>query len=331
MIFSVKINAEKSFEALHGQSLWAAAENSGFTIPYSCRNGRCSACKCKVIRGESEVLHPEIGLTLKEKAEGWILSCVRSACTDLELQVEDIGQYVLPVTLTLPCRIHSIDYLASDVLCVVLRLPPATEFNYIPGQYLDVIGPSAVRRSYSLAKANALDKKLELHIRAVDGGLMSQYWFDQAKVNDLLRLNGPLGTFFLRETKDLDVVFLATGTGLAPVKSMLESMALLGVDQLPRSVTVIWGGRLQQDLYCDFSSIKVSHRYLPVLSRAGADWAGARGYVQQVLLSLELDLSNVVVYACGSDTMIQSAKAELRKAGLPDKRLYSDAFVPSGS
>ena len=155
MLFSVRINADKSFKALYGQSLWSAAENSGFNIPYSCRNGRCSSCKCKVISGESEALYPEIGLTVKEKAEGWILSCVRSACTDLELQVEDIGKYVLPAAVTLPCRIHSIDYLASDVLRVVLRLPPTSEFEYIPGQYLDVIGPSAVRRSYSLANANA--------------------------------------------------------------------------------------------------------------------------------------------------------------------------------
>ena len=331
MLFSVRINADKSFKVLNGQNLWSAAANSGFTIPYSCRNGRCSSCKCKVISGESEALQPEVGLTPQEKAEGWILSCVRSACTDLEIQVEDIGEYVLPATVTVPCRIHSINYLTSDVLLVVLRLPPTTEFDYIPGQYVDVIGPAAMRRSYSLANANALDKKLELHIRAVDGGLMSQYWFDKAKVNDLLRLNGPLGTFFLRETKDLDVFFLATGTGLAPVKSILESMALLGVDQLPRSVTVIWGGRLPQDLYCDLSSIAVNHRYVPVLSRGGADWAGARGYVQQVLLSLELDLRNVAVYACGSYTMIQSAKAELTQAGLPDKRFYSDAFVPSGT
>lgn len=330
MLFSIRVNAGKSFGALNGQSLWSAAANSGLTIPYSCRNGRCSTCKCKVISGESEALHPEIGLTLKEKAEGWILSCVRSACSDLELQVEDFGEYVLPKTVTVPCRIQSIDYLASDVMRVVLRLPPATEFDFIPGQYVDVIGPAAVRRSYSLANSNALDKKLELHIRALDGGLMSQYWFDQAKVNDLLRLNGPLGTFFLRQTKDLDVVFLATGTGFAPVKSMLESIALLGIDQLPRSVTVIWGGRLQKDLYFDLSSITVSHRYVPVLSRAGADWAGARGYVQQVLLSLKLDLSNVVVYACGSDNMIQSSKLSLAEAGLPSKRFYFDAFVPSG-
>jgi CDP-4-dehydro-6-deoxyglucose reductase len=331
MLFSVRVNADKSFGALQGQTLWSAAANSGLTIPYSCRNGRCSSCKCKVISGESEALHPEIGLTFKEKAEGWILSCVRSASTDLELQVENIDEYVLPSTVTVPCRIHSTDYLSSDVLRVVLRLPPSTEFNYLPGQYIDVIGPASVRRSYSLANANVLDKKLELHIRAVSGGLMSKYWFDQAKANDLLRLIGPLGTFFLRETKDLDVVFLATGTGLAPVKSMLESMALLGVDKLPRSVTVIWGGRLPQDLYCDLSSIAVNHRYVPVLSRAGPGWAGARGYVQRVLLSLELDLRNVAVYACGSYTMIQSAKAELTKAGLPDKRFYSDAFVPSGT
>lgn len=331
MPFSVQVNSDKSFNIIQGQTIWAAAANSGITIPYSCRIGRCSSCKCKVISGESEALQPEIGLNAEEKAGGWILSCVRSACTDLDLLIEDIGEFVLPATLTLPCRIESINKLAPDVLCVKLRLPPTADFKFFPGQYVDVIGPSVVRRSYSLANANALDKKLELHIRAVDGGLMSQYWFEKARVNDLLRLNGPLGTFFLRETKDLNLVFLATGTGLAPIKSMIESMVSLDADRLPRSVTVIWGGRSREDLYLDLSQIAVKHQYIPVLSRAGVDWAGARGYVQHVLLSLGLDLSNVAVYACGSNAMIQSAKAQLTHAGLPYKRFFFDAFVASGA
>lgn len=329
MKFTVRINSDKKFDSSQGESIWIAAANSGFTIPYSCRNGRCSTCKCKVISGETVALQAEVGLTLEEKAEGWILSCVRSACTDIDLQVEDTSEYVLPKVVTLPCRIHSIEALASDVLRIVLRLPPSAEFSFIPGQYIDVIGPESVRRSYSLAAANVLDKKLELHIRAVDGGLLSQYWFGQAKVNDLLRFNGPLGTFFLRDTKDLNLMFLATGTGLAPIKAILESMVLRGVDKLPRSVTVIWGGRSKKDLYMDLSSIAVNHLFVPVLSRAGAEWTGARGYVQQVLLSMNPDLGNTAVYACGSDAMIRSAKSSLIGAGLPANRFYSDAFVCS--
>jgi CDP-4-dehydro-6-deoxyglucose reductase len=329
MKFIVRVNSSDKFEVVQGQNIWSSAEKSGYTIPYSCRNGRCSSCKCKVVSGETIALQDEVGLSAEEINNGWILSCVRTACTDIDLQVEDIGKYTLPKPVSLPCRIHSLEVLASDVLRVVLRLHPASEFNFIPGQYIDVIGPGSVRRSYSLACADSSDKKLELHVRAVDGGLLSQYWFEQAKINDLLRLNGPLGSFFLRETKDLDLVFLATGTGIAPVKAMLESINLRDVDQLPRSVTVIWGGRSKQDLYIDLSCIPVAHLFVPVLSRAGSDWAGARGYVQQVLLSIKPDLSNVVIYACGSGAMIYDAKSSLSAAGLPVNRFYSDAFVCS--
>ena len=160
---------------------------------------------------------------------------------------------------------------------------------------------------------------------------MSEYWFQHAKVNDLLRLNGPLGTFFLRQIAGLDLIFLATGTGIAPVKSMLEGMSALSADQQPRSVTVYWGGRKPQDLYCDVAAFSGSARFVPVLSQADAPWTGARGYVQQQLINDMPDLSQAVVYACGSDAMIQSAKTLLESAGLPTHRFHSDAFVCSAS
>lgn len=160
---------------------------------------------------------------------------------------------------------------------------------------------------------------------------MSDYWFKQAKPNDLLRLNGPLGTFFLRETVGMDLVFLATGTGIAPVKSMLESLAECQFDQRPRSITVLWGGRHAQDLYLNVDEIIGEFSYVPVQSRPANDWTGAKGYVQDVLLDAKPDLTNTVVYACGSDAMIHSAKIRLVEAGLPDKRFYSDAFVSSGA
>ena len=219
--------------------------------------------------------------------------------------------------------------LAPDVMRVVLRLPPTAEFSFIPGQYIDVIGPSGVRRSYSLANASFADKKLELHIRSVDGGVMSQYWFGQAKTNDLLRLNGPLGTFFLRDVSGLDLVFLATGTGIAPIKAMLESMRYFAAQQQPRSVTVLWGGRTPQDLYFDAAGMPGRFKFLPVLSRADGHWSGARGHVQQALLVALPDLSQAAVYACGSDAMIRDAQTTLTAACLPSNRFYSDAFVCS--
>ena len=327
----ISTTSGKSFQQNEEQTLLDAAAKAGISLPYSCKSGRCSSCKCKVLGGQSEPTSDELGLSAQEKAEGWILGCVRTATSDLLLEVEDLSGVTIPESKTLPARISSLEKAAPDVLCVKLRLPSTSAFTCLPGQYIDVIGTGGIRRSYSIANVTGSNTQIELHIRAVNGGAMSGYWFEQAKANDLLRLNGPLGTFFLRETKDLDIVFLATGTGLAPVKAMLESMAELKTDDQPRSVTVLWGGRTQQDLYLNLSSIPVKHRYVPVLSRAGDDWAGARGHVQQVLLSLQPDLTNAAVYACGSDAMIQGAKASLSAAGLPANRFYSDAFVCSAT
>lgn len=330
-MFSIATTTGTCFQAEAKDNLLAAAENSGTHFPYSCRTGRCSTCKCKVISGTSIALHEELGLTESEKAENWILSCVRSATSDMLLEVEDLGGVSLPTPKTVPCRIQELTRLADDVMQVRLRLPPTADFSYVAGQYIDMIGPVGIRRSYSLANAHASDKQLELHIRAVPGGAMSEYWFQQAKLNDLLRLNGPLGTFFLRQIAGLDLVFLATGTGIAPVKSMLEGMNALPAEQQPRSVTLYWGARKPQDLYCDVSAFSGSARYVPVLSQADETWSGAHGYVQQQLLKDMPDLSQAVVYACGSDAMIHSAKTLLDSSNLPAYRFYSDAFVCSAS
>ena len=327
----ITLASGRVFSADADMPILNAASKAGVSIPYSCKTGRCSSCKCKVIAGETEALQEEVGLSASEKADGWVLSCLRTAVTDLSLDVEDLGGIVLPEAKTQPCRISSIDKLAPDVVRVMLRLPPTAEFSFIPGQYIDVIGPGGLRRSYSLANASFADKQLELHIRAVDGGAMSQYWFGQAKANDLLRLNGPLGTFFLRDVAGLDLVFLATGTGIAPVKAMLESMHDLAAEKQPRGVTVLWGGRTLQDLYFDVTGIPGDFNFVSVLSRSDAQWTGARGHVQQALLAALPDLSQAAVYACGSDAMIRDAQTTLTAAGLPNNRFYSDAFVCSAA
>lgn len=325
-----KLADGREFHVAEGASLLDGALAAGIVLPYSCRTGRCSTCKAKVRSGSTRAIIGESGLTPDESDEGWILTCARTAASDVVLEAEDLAGVALPAPKTLPCRISQLDYLAPDVLRVVLRFPPTADFAFIAGQYVDLIGPTGVRRSYSLANASFAEKTLELHIRAVEDGAMSQYWFGQAKVNDLLRLYGPLGTFFLRDIAGNDLIFLATGTGIAPIKAMLESMAQLPVDQRPRSSTVLWGGRKDQDLYLDVAGIPGDHTYIPVLSRAEEAWAGARGYVQDVLLALNRPLDEAAVYACGSDTMIRGAKEALTKRGLPSSRFYSDAFVSSG-
>ena len=327
----VKLTNGREFPASLGKSLLEAALIEGIAWPYSCKTGRCNTCKSKVIQGETTALQLEVGLTDTEKKENWILGCVRTACTDLLLEVDDLSDMDLPLAKTFPCRISQIDRLAPDVIRVLLRLPPTADFRFIPGQYVDVIGPQGLRRSYSLANADFRNKTLELHIREVDGGAMSDYWFTQAKVNDLLRLNGPLGTFFLRNTTNVDLIFLATGTGIAPIKAMIEPIADLPSALRPKSITVIWGGRIAEDIYFDIQGVVGVDRFVPVLSRASEDWTGAKGYVQQALLAAQPDLSNAVVYACGSDAMTRSAKVALTQAGLAPKNFYSDAFVCSAN
>ena len=321
----------KEFSQAEGQTVFEAALQAGIVLPYSCKSGRCSSCKCKVLSGESRHIRDELGLTEHEKEQGFILGCVRSATTDLLIAVEDIGSQIIPEAKTLPVRISKLDKLSPDVLLVKLRMPPSAKFSYLAGQHIEVIGSGGLRRSYSIANAPVLDKQLELHIRAVQGGAMSDYWFNQAKENDLLRINGPLGSFFARPLTGLYLVLLATGTGIAPVKAMLEMLANSPAIEQPISTTVYWGGRKPADLYYEFDRWHPTVRYVPVLSRAPAVWSGARGYVQKEMLRRDHDLVNTAVYACGSQAMVASAKADLTEAGLPEERFYSDVFVSSGT
>lgn len=317
------------FDSNDGESVLDAARRANVHLAYSCRTGRCSSCKCKVVSGESVALVDELGLSQQEREDGWILGCARTATSDMQLDVEPIGNMPVPQAKMVPCRINALEKLTNDAIKVTLRLPPTSDFAFLPGQYVDVIGPGGVRRSYSLANAQSADKLLELHIRAVPDGVMSRYWFNDARPNDLLRLNGPLGTFFLRDVTDQDLVFLATGTGIAPVKAMLEGIARTPPDARPRSIAVYWGNRRAGDLYWDVMSVPGPYRYTPVLSKANDEWRGVRGHVQDALMASSPDLSRSVVYACGSDAMIRSAKTLLTLAGLPDRCFLSDAFVCS--
>jgi CDP-4-dehydro-6-deoxyglucose reductase, E3 len=327
----VTLDSGASFEAGPGVSILDAAATAGITLPYSCRTGRCGTCKCKVVAGRTKILYPETALESRELANGWILGCARAAETALVLEVEVLSGLAPPPTRTLPCRISSIEKPAPDVARVRLRLPPASDFQFLPGQYIDVISHGGVRRSYSLASAAAAEQGLELHVRAVAGGAMSSYWFDRAKINDLLRLQGPRGTFSLRDVAGRNLIFLATGTGIAPVKAMLEALITLAPGSGPASVTVLWGGRVPGDLYLDIGRMPAIHWYIPVLSRADDAWEGARGHVQDVLLEEGPDLGNAVVYACGSDAMIHDARHALVTAGLPERQFHSDAFVCSAN
>jgi CDP-4-dehydro-6-deoxyglucose reductase len=325
----VSLSNHKQFTATSNESILDAGLRANVVLEHSCKTGRCGTCKSQVRSGNTAPLVDEVALTAAEISDGWILTCARSAIDDVLLSVEDLGTGKLSPPRTFPCRIKSLERLAPDVVKVMLRLPPQQTLDYRAGQYVDIIGPNGSRRSYSIANAPTADQAIELHIRRVPGGALSDFWFGEAKINDLLRLHGPLGTFFLRDIADEQLIFLATGTGMSPIKSLLESLSVQAAVLKPASVDVFWGGRTPEDLYWNPAESGQPHRFTPVLSRAGPDWHGARGHVQQAALAMGFDLSRASVYACGSPAMIEGAKAQLQDAGLAARRFHSDAFVCS--
>ena len=186
----------RSFSQLPGESILSSAAVSGFNFPHSCKVGRCNTCKCRVIEGHTKKVGSETGLTKDELEAGWILGCVREAVTDVTIGVEEVERQLFP-TQTLPCKIQELSPVSPDVLKVVLRFPQTRRLSYHPGQYIDVIAPGGVRRSYSIANAPGPNNWVELHIKRLPDGELSDYWFNVAKLNDLLRVRGAFGTFFL--------------------------------------------------------------------------------------------------------------------------------------
>lgn len=326
---TVTLSNEKTFLCEPGLTLLDSAKKHGLVLEYSCRSGRCGVCRA-VAMGDTEVIHhDESVLSPEEVASGYILTCCRTALSDVQLDIEDLSLFADIKSKTFPCRVDSFTRLSDDVVEVFLRLPPTSPLNYVPGQYVDVIGKNGVRRSYSIANAPRRDGKLGLQIRQVLGGVMSQYWFDEIASNDLLRIEGPLGTFALRNTSATNLVFLATGTGIAPVKAILEQLKSNPEQVANKKIWIYWGGRYTTDFYWQPELDSPPITFVKVLSRPDDTWSGRIGYVQNVVEDDGILLADAVVYACGSEHMIHSAKEKLVTLGLPQKNFYSDAFVSS--
>ena len=226
-----------------------------------------AAARRRCARAASAALRESVSLSDDEARLGWVLTCTHEARSDVTLDIEDLGALAGIAARVVPARVDRLELLAPDVMRIELRLPPRSAFRFLPGQSIDVTSPSGVRRSYSIASAASQADRVEIQVRRVDQGVMSGYWFEQARTNDLLRFNGPRGTFYLRPLAGLDLVFLATGTGIAPILSMLAQVAACGPDERPRSVTLYWGGRHPPDLYLAPGSALPGLRYVPVLSR----------------------------------------------------------------
>lgn len=316
--------------SIPGKSLLESAAQAGLVLEHSCRTGRCGACKTRLLNGSVEPVLALNCLSEDEREAGWVLTCASRATSDVTLDTEDLGALADLTVRTLPARIDELERLSDSVMLVRLRLPPNHGFRYLPGQYVNLIGPGGLKRAYSIANAPSPDGKLEFHIKRIAEGQMSRYWFDEAKANDLLRFEGPRGSFFLRPTAGVKLLLLATGTGYAPIQALLQALGQRPAAEQPATVQLIWGGRAPADFYRQPPELPPhcpTLTYTPTLSQPDAGWRGDRGYVQDVVLRSQPDLGNTWVYACGSDAMIASAKKSLTQAGLPSRQFLSDAFV----
>lgn len=328
MEYAIELKNNRKFLCKDSETILTAAENAGITLEHSCLSGRCRSCRVQVLDGQVNPDKEETVLTDQEKADGFTLACNSKPLSDLQLNIEDLGDVVLPKKKTLPCKVQSVEKITTDVIKVVLRLPPTADFTFLPGQYVNIIRGN-VKRSYSLANNPNQDSTLEFLIKNYHGGEMSYYWFEEAKINDLLRLEGPLGTFFFRDKQIEEVILLATGTGIAPVKAILEQFKEYPHLIKAKKVKLAWGGRKKEDLFLIPTLDHDGFEFIPVLSRADDEWKGEKGHIQNVLVKKKINFANSHVYACGSNEMIQSAKQILISKGLPEEFFFSDAFIPS--
>ncbi|WP_026326211.1 FAD-binding oxidoreductase [Sphingomonas sp. Mn802worker] len=325
----VTLNTGRSFPADAATSILDAARAAGIVLEYSCRTGRCGVCKVPLATGETVLLRPEDeSLSADEVQQGLILTCCRAAAGDVVLDIEPLDRLAGFEVKTIPARVVSIERLAPDIVKVVLRTPPASPLRFLPGQYVDVLA-DGVRRSYSSANAPRADHQLELIIKRYPGGALSAYWFERAKVNDLVRVEGPFGTFFLRDEGPTNLLFLATGTGIAPVKALLEELASDPDRAAQHRIDVFWGNREAESFCWDPVGLGLDIGFHHLLSGRDERWSGRRGYVQDAAIARGIDPADTAVYACGSSAMIGSARAALLALGLPAKRFFSDAFVSS--
>ncbi|HQR04867.1 MAG: CDP-6-deoxy-delta-3,4-glucoseen reductase [Proteobacteria bacterium] len=321
-----------AFAAPADETILATADSAGLILPYGCRNGACGACKAQVVSGEIEPgEYQEKALSAAERAQGKALLCRARPLSDLVLEVREVrtgGE--IPVK-TLPCRVNKLERLAPDVINLSLRLPASERLQFLAGQYIEFLLKDGSRRAFSLANAPHDDGALQLHIRLIPGGRFTTQVFETMKEKDILRFQGPLGTFFLREESDKPMILLAGGTGFAPIKALVEHALH---NRIARPMHLYWGARDRAGLYlpdlpgqwqtqCDHLD------YVPVLSDAtSADqWSGRTGLVHKAVLEDFADLSGFQVYACGAPAMIDAARAEFTTAGLPEEEFFADSFT----
>jgi CDP-4-dehydro-6-deoxyglucose reductase len=321
------------FTVENDETILDGALREGFNIAYGCRNGACGSCKGKVLEGRVDYgNYQESALPDADKKQGYALFCQAKPASDVVIECREISAIKDIQIRTLPCRVQKLERLAPDVMLIHLRLPTNERLQFLAGQYIDILTKSGLRRSLSIANAPHDDAMLQLHLRNY-GGPFSQYVFNTLKEKDILRFEGPLGTFFLREDSDKPMILLASGTGFAPIKAIVEHAIHKNIK---RPITLYWGCRVHTDLYLNdlAESWQRDHgiTYVPVLSDARPEdrWTGRTGFVHRAVMEDFPDLSGHQVYACGAPVVIESALNDFTKTcKLPPDDFYSDAFTSS--
>ena len=337
MNFQVSVQPSgRVFEVERDETLLSAAIRQGIGLPYGCKDGACGSCKSKLLEGRViHGAHQAKALTPDEENAGMVLTCCATPQTDCVLEARTVpGAGEFPV-LKLPTRVLSMSQPAADVAVLRLQLPANQNFQFRAGQYVEFILRDGARRSYSMANAPhnvGTPPSIELHIRHMPGGKFTDHVFGAMKEKDILRMEGPFGSFFLREDSDKPIVLLASGTGFAPIKAIVEQLQQLGSS---RPVVLYWGCRSKADLYLHDWALQAAAsmpqlRYVPVLSdpRPEDGWSGRTGFVHQAVMADLPDLSAHQVYACGAPVMVESAQRDfVAKCGLPAEEFYADAFT----
>jgi CDP-4-dehydro-6-deoxyglucose reductase len=323
------------FTVDEGETVLAAGLRAGVVLAYGCRNGACGACKGKIVTGEVDYGKVQTHmLPPYERQNGFALFCQATPKSDLVIEAREVGGTSDIQIRKLPCRVQSMVRAAPDVMILRLRLPANERLHFLAGQYVDILLKDGKRRSYSMGNPPHSDEFIELHVRNMSHGAFTEYVFDRMKEKDILRFEGPLGTFFLREDSDKPMVFVASGTGFAPVKSVLEHAFFRNID---RQMVLYWGGRRPSDIYMadlagEWQRDHSNFTFIPVISEPLPEdhWTGRQGFVHHAVMEDFPDLSGYQVYACGAPVVVESAHRDFTsRCGLPDDEFYSDAFTPS--
>ena len=336
MTFTVKLSPSgHTFQCAENQEILKAGLDAGYLLPFSCRSGMCLTCRASVINGEIDHgdAHTKY-LSLHDREKGLALLCCAKPRSDLLIEIEEMDPDHGNPPKHMPSRVLDIQTPAPDVKILTLGLPANEPIHFRAGQFLDVKLKTGEKRSYSIASTPKAEgvRQLELHIRHLPGGLFTDHVFSSLKVRDILQIEVPMGNFYLREEHNKPIIMLASGTGFAPIKSIIN---YVNQKKLDRQIHLYWGARKKIDLYelhiaQEMVKNHLNLDFIPVLSEPSLEcqWSGRTGNVHEAVMKDHPNLLGYEVYACGAPIMVETAKFDfVEKCQLNPKDFYADSFI----